>query len=139
MYQVPKVFIHLKWAVCGELDHLKMFLRKYQMKKSIIPILSENFNEIKQIWHQLQPQTWSEVNWKQKKPKGLWWLLRISDKFFDVLFDDTIWRCTKLQLLERLRYCWKAKQMIYLPMYLGEAISFSDWICSRILEKFFNK
>ena len=44
------------------LVHLKFFLRKYQMKKSIIPTLSENFNEIKQTWHQLQPQMWSEVN-----------------------------------------------------------------------------
>ena len=54
---VSKVFRHLKLAVCGELVHLKFFLRKYQMKKSIIPTLSENFNEIKQTWHQLQPQT----------------------------------------------------------------------------------
>ena len=38
---VPKVFRHLKWAVCGELVHLKKFMRKYQMKKSTIPILSE--------------------------------------------------------------------------------------------------
>ena len=50
---VPKVFRHVKWAVCGELVHLKIFLRKYQMKISIIPTLSENFNEIKQTWHQL--------------------------------------------------------------------------------------
>ena len=48
---VPKVFIHLKCAVCGELVHLNFFLRKYQMKKSIIPTLSENFNEMKQTWH----------------------------------------------------------------------------------------
>ena len=48
---VSKVFRHLKWAVCGELVHLKIFLRKYQMKKSIIPTLSENFDEINQTWH----------------------------------------------------------------------------------------
>ena len=59
---VSKVFRHLKWAVCGELVHLKIFLRKYQMKKSIIPTLSENSNEIRQTWHRLQPLTWSEVN-----------------------------------------------------------------------------
>ena len=51
------VFRHLKCAVCGELVHLKISLRKYQMKKSIIPTLPENFNEIKQSWHRLQPQT----------------------------------------------------------------------------------
>ena len=34
----------------------------------------------------------------KKKHKYLLWLLRISDKFFDVLFDDTFWRRTKLQL-----------------------------------------
>ena len=28
----------------------------------------------------------------------MFWLLRISDQFFDVLFDDNIWRRTKLQL-----------------------------------------
>ena len=33
---VPKVFRHLKWAVCGELVHLKIFLRKYQMKKKVL-------------------------------------------------------------------------------------------------------
>ena len=37
--------------------HLKIFVRKFHMEKSIIPSLSENFNEIKQTWHQLQPQT----------------------------------------------------------------------------------
>ena len=31
-------------------------------EKSILPTLSENFNEIKQTWHQLKPQTWSKVN-----------------------------------------------------------------------------
>ena len=41
---------------------ISFFLRKYQMKKSTIPTLSENFNEMKQTWHQLQPQTWSKVN-----------------------------------------------------------------------------
>ena len=35
---------------------ISFFLRKYQMKKSIIPTLSEKFNQIKQTWHQLQPQ-----------------------------------------------------------------------------------
>ena len=54
---VSKVFRHLKLAVCGELVHLIIFLRKYQMKTSIMPTLSENFNEIKQTWHQLKPQT----------------------------------------------------------------------------------
>ena len=38
------------------------FLWKYQMKNSIIPTLSENFNKINQRWPQLEPQTWSEVN-----------------------------------------------------------------------------
>ena len=59
---VSKVFRHLKWAVCGELVHLRFFLRKCLMKKSIMPTLPENLNEIKQTWHKLQPQTWSEVN-----------------------------------------------------------------------------
>ena len=27
------------------------------MKKKIMPTLSENFDEIKQTWHQLKPQT----------------------------------------------------------------------------------
>ena len=59
---VSKVFRHWKWAVCGELVQFKTFLRKYQMKKSIIYTLSENYNKIKQTWHQLQSQTGSEVN-----------------------------------------------------------------------------
>ena len=54
---VSKVFRHLKLAVCGELVHINIFLRKYQMKVCIIPTLSENFNEIRRTWHQLQPQT----------------------------------------------------------------------------------
>ena len=54
---VSKVFRHLKLAVCGELVHIKNFLRKYQMKVCIIPTLSENFNEIRRTWHQVQPQT----------------------------------------------------------------------------------
>ena len=49
------IFSHQKF-ISKTLVQLKIFLRKYQMKKSIIPTLSEKFNEIKQTWHQLQPQ-----------------------------------------------------------------------------------
>ena len=37
--------------------------------------------------------------------KALFWLLRFSNAFFDVLFYDSIWRCTKLQL-NRLKYTY---------------------------------
>ena len=40
-----------------EMSYIIVHLRKNQMKKSIIHTLSENLNEIKQIWQQLQPQT----------------------------------------------------------------------------------
>ena len=40
----------------------KKFWEKNQMKKSIMPTLSENFIEINQTWHQLKPQTGSKVN-----------------------------------------------------------------------------
>ena len=39
----------------------QIFFRKYQMKKSIIPALSQNFNEIKGTLYQLKPQIWSKV------------------------------------------------------------------------------
>ena len=39
--------------------------------------------------------------------KCLFWLLRISDNFFDTLIDDTIWRCTKLQLKCFLLKRWR--------------------------------
>ena len=52
----------MKWAVFGELVHLSYFLWKYQMKVSIMPTLSENFNQINQTLPLLQPQTWFETN-----------------------------------------------------------------------------
>ena len=40
----------------------QLFFVKIPNEKSIIPTLSENLNQIKQTWPQLQSQTWFEAN-----------------------------------------------------------------------------
>ena len=47
---------------CGERGGLKNFWWEFQIKTSIMPTLSENFNQINQTLPLLQPQTWFEAN-----------------------------------------------------------------------------
>ena len=53
-----------------------------------------DWNDIKKIVH-----FGILIHVLSKKQKCLLWLLRFFDELFDVLFDATIWRRTKLQLM----------------------------------------
>ena len=51
-------------AFCGQMVHLILKFTKYQIYFSILPTNSKNFNGIKWVWSQPQPQRWSEFKFK---------------------------------------------------------------------------
>ena len=53
--------------ICDSLVHVNKNCGKVQILIGIIPIFSENFIQINQVWPQLQPKTWSKAILKKYK------------------------------------------------------------------------